>query len=289
MLILARMSGPEISLNDFLLNQASINNERLQMDVRQNWQTELRTERYQQPLRLLRHGYKVYSQNEEDGIIAEILNRIGPVPQTFVEFGVETGLECNTLRLLMAGWHGLWMEGSQNYVAAIQKHLGDKIKSGQLSVAHAFVTTENINQLIASANLSGDIGLISIDIDGNDIWVWEALSVVSPAIVVIEYNASWAPPLNLAQPNDPAVYWQGTNYFGSSLEAQTVMAEKKGYQLVGCNFSGSNAFFVRKDLAAGKFHEPATALEHYEPPRYWMRHLKAGHRPGVGQTVTVSK
>jgi hypothetical protein len=281
------MSTPQISLNDFLLNQAAINNERLQMDVRQNWQTELKSERYQQPLRLLRHGYKVYSQNEEDGIIAEILARIGKVPETFVEFGVETGLECNTLRLLMAGWKGLWMEGSANYVAAIQNNLADKIKSGHLAVAHSFVTTQNINQLIESAGFKGDLGLISIDIDGNDIWVWEALSVVSPAIVVIEYNASWAPPLNLAQPNDPAIYWQGTNYFGSSLEAQTRMGAQKGYQLVGCNFSGSNAFFVRKDLAAGKFHEPATAMEHHEPPRYWMRHLKAGHRPGVGPTVSV--
>lgn len=278
---------PEISLSDFLVNQAAINSEKLQMDVRLNWQTELKEPRYQQPLRLLRHGYKVYSQNEEDGIIAEILKRIGPVPETFVEFGVETGLECNTLRLLMQGWRGLWMEGSAAYVGAIEKNLADKIASSHLKVQHTFVTTANINQLIEEAGFGERLGLISIDIDGNDIWVWEALNV-HPAIVVIEYNASWAPPLNLAQPNDPAVYWQGTNYFGSSLEAQVRMAQKKGYQLVGCNFSGSNAFFVRDDLAKGKFHEPATAEEHYEPPRYWMRHLRAGHRPGVGKTVSIT-
>lgn len=281
------MSG-EVSLNNFLANQAALNNERLQMDVRKFWQDDLQTERYQQPQRLLRHGYKVYSQNEEDGIIAEILSRLGPVPQTFVEFGVETGLECNTLCLLMSGWKGLWLEGSDKYVEAIRRGYAERIAAQQLTVSHSFITTQNINALIEAGGYKGELGLISIDIDGNDIWVWEALSVVSPAIVVIEYNSTWAPPLNIAQPNDPALYWQGTNYFGASLEAMTRMGTKKGYQLVGCNYSGSNAFFVRKDLAAGKFHEPATAREHYEPPRYWMRHLRAGHRPGVGPTVSIA-
>jgi hypothetical protein len=276
-----------MTLNDFLLNQASINSEKLQMDVRREWEHAMQQPRFAATKRLNRHGYKVYSQNEEDGMIAEILARIGPVPETFVEFGVENGLECNTLRLLMAGWKGLWMEGDKNYVAQIGQNLATQIGAGQMQVKHSFVTKDNINQLISEAGFNGPLGLVSIDIDGNDIWVWKALSAVQPAIVVIEYNATWTPPLSIAQPDDPNIFWRGTNYFGASLKALEKAGAEKGYQLVGCNWSGSNAFFVQKDLCGDKFHNPATAEELHEPPRYWLRHLRAGHRAGVGPVVTV--
>jgi len=277
----------ELTLPAFLANQAAVNNEVLQMEARRHWQDALQAPRYQQAKRLTRHGYKVYSQQDEDGLIAEILKRIGDVPKTFIEFGVENGLECNTLRLLLEGWSGLWLEGDANFVAQIKSNLAHYVTPGTLKVGHAFVTTENVNDLFARHGLSGEIGLLSVDIDGNDIWVWEAVSVVKPAIFVCEYNATWAPPLSIAQPADPSIHWRGTNYFGCSLEALTKISAKKGYSLVGCNFSGANAFFVRNDLLGDKFHAPFTAAEHYEPPRYWLRHLKAGHRPSLGPVVQV--
>lgn len=275
-------------LAQFLVTQSTIQGEVLQMQARQHWQEELRQPRYQQEKRLTRFGHKVYAQNDEDGIIAEILRRLGDkVPKTFIEFGVESGVECNTLALLAGGWSGLWLEGSEKYVAMIGQNLASYIKDGKLKAAPAFVTRDNVNQLFTQHGMTGEIGLLSIDVDGNDIWIWKAVTAVKPAIVVIEYNSTWAPPLTIAQVDDPAVYWQGTNYFGASLGALEKIGKEKGYNLVGCNFSGANAFFVRADLCGDKFHAPYTAAEHYEPPRYWLRHIKAGHRPGIGPVVTV--
>jgi hypothetical protein len=276
------------ALLQFLSNQAAINQEVLQMTARQHWQETLATARYQQPKRLLKHGHKVYSQQDEDGIIAEILRRLGDkVPRSFIEFGVENGLECNTLRLLLDGWSGLWLEGEAKYVEQINTHLADYTSAGKLKVGHAFVTTKNVNELFTAHGMTGDIGLLSIDIDGNDIWVWQAVTAVRPAIFISEYNATWAPPLSIAQPSDEKIYWRGTNYFGCSLAALAKVSASKGYKLVGCNFSGANAFFVREDLVGDHFHAPFTAEEHYEPARYWLRFLKAGHRAGVGPVVTV--
>ena len=281
----ARQPDP---LASYLVTQSSINGEVLQMEARRHWEEALRQPRYQQEKRLTRFGHKVYAQNDEDGIIAEILRRLGPgIPQTFIEFGVESGIECNTLALLMAGWKGLWLEGSEKYVAQIGQHLSPFIREGKLKAAQAFVTRDNVNELFSTCGMTGEIGLLSIDVDGNDIWIWKAVSVVNPAIVVIEYNSTWAPPLTIAQVDDPNVYWQGTNYFGASLGALEKIGRDKGYNLVGCNFSGANAFFVRADLCGDKFHAPYTAQEHYEPPRYWLRHIKAGHRAGVGPVVTL--
>jgi hypothetical protein len=95
------------------------------------------------------------------------------------------------------------------------------------------------------------------------------------------------PPLSLVVPYEPNHTWDGSNYFGASLEALVRLGRSKGYQLVGCNFSGTNAFFVRNDLVGDLFLDPPTAEEHYEPPRYYFASLKAGHRPQLGPYVTV--
>lgn len=275
-------------LAQYLVRQATIQGELLEMDARKHWQEELRQPRYQEAKRLTRFGHKVYAQNDEDGIIAEIVKRLGDkIPKTFIEFGVESGVECNTLSLLVQGWQGLWLEGSDKYVTLINQHLAPYISTGKLKAAPGFVTRDNVNQLFTQHGMTGEIGLLSIDVDGNDIWIWKAVEAVKPAIVVIEYNSTWAPPLTCAQVDDPNVYWQGTNYFGASLGALEKVGREKGYNLVGCNFSGANAFFVRADLCGDKFAAPYTAENHYEPPRYWLRHIKAGHRAGVGPVVTL--
>lgn len=275
-------------LTNLLFSNNILQAEFLQMQMRREWQNSLAEPRNQQPGRLLQHGYKVYSQNDEDGIIAEIVNRLGDkCPKTFIEFGVESGIECNTLRLLLDGWKGLWLDGSDRYVAAINQNMASYVQSGALKAALAFITKDNINQIFEQNGFTGEIGLLSIDIDSNDIWVWKAVDVVKPAIVAIEYNATWVPPLSIAQPDDPKVTWTGNNYFGASLKALEKVGKEKGYNLVGCSFAGVNAFFVRADLCGDKFHAPFTAEEHFEPSRYWMRLLRAGHRPGIGPVVTV--
>lgn len=263
---------------------ASLN---LRLNVQRFWQDELAKPRYADPKRMHRFGAKVFSQNEEDGIIAEVFKRVGEGPRTFIEFGVETGLQCNTIKLLLEGWRGLWLEGSGADTAEIRRTLGAYLGNGALTVTEAMVSAENVNELFAKAGFRDEIGVLSIDIDFNDYWVWKAVDVVKPRLVVIEYHATLKPPMSLTVPYQPAKRWDGSNYFGASLEALVKLGRAKGYRVVGCNFSGTNAFFVRDDLCAGHFVEPATAEEHYEPPRYYFSSLNAGHPGGIGPYVTV--
>jgi tetratricopeptide (TPR) repeat protein len=249
-----------------------------QMSLLRTWSEELAAPRNADPKRLLRHGFKVYSQCDEDGIIQEIFKRIETTNRIFVEFGVETGIECNTVKLLLEGWRGLWIDGDGKNVEKISTRFKSLMDSRHLAVRQSFITAENINALISDGGLRGPIDLLSIDIDNNDYWVWKAIDVIEPRVVVIEYNATLRPPLSMVVPYNPEQTWSGSNYFGASLEALVKLGRTKGYRLVGCNFSGTNAFFVREELAKDLFLDPPTAQEHYEPPRYYFSLLKAGHR-----------
>jgi hypothetical protein len=241
-----------------------------------------------QPGRLLSFGRKVFSQNDEDGIIQEIFQRIGTTNKRFIEFGVEDGTECNSRLLLMDGWKGLWIDGSPEHVARMQPREGDAISAMQL-----FITAENIDQALGewsagTPDSPAEIDLLSIDIDGNDFWVWQAITSVRPRVVVIEYNASFPPPVKFVQPYVPEHRWDGTSYSGASLSALAELGEAKGYSLVGCCLTGVNAFFVRHDLLVDSsgndlFHAPYTAAEHYELPRYEQAtYLRYGHPPKSG-------
>ena len=238
--------------------------------------------RYQDDRTLSRYGFKVYSQNDEDCIIQEIYTRIGFGSKTFVEFGVENGLQNNTLKLLLDGWRGLWIEGSKPDVTKIQQTFRDVIEQNRLHVRQAFIDRNNINQLIGET-FQGEIDFLSIDIDGNDVYILEALDVVRPRVIVIEYNGKFPPPMNVAQVYNPAHHWRGKDYGGASLAAITVVAERKGYALVGCNITGVNAFLVRSDLLGDRFCPPFTAERHYEPARYFLAPtFVAGHRADWG-------
>ena len=243
--------------------------------------------RYEDKKRLERHGFKVYSQYDEDGIIQEIFNRIGFGAKTFIEFGVENGLENNTLKLLLEGWSGLWIEGSESYASQINEKFRDVVSEGRLRVKAAFVDRDNINSLIG-AYFTGEVDLLSIDIDGNDIYILEAIEAVSPRVIIIEYNGKFPPPINVAQRYNPAHRWTGTDYSGSSLEAITKVARRKGYSLVGCGIAGVNAFFVRSDLLGDKFQAPFTSENYYQPARYFLwQTFYSGHAPDWGPYETV--
>jgi hypothetical protein len=195
--------------------------------------------------------FSVYSQWGEDGIIDWLVSQIPEIPNTFVEFGVENYRESNTRLLLMLhNWRGLIMDGSENNIRDIcsqriyWKH--------ELTAKHAFINAENINTLIKEEGMSDDIGLLSIDIDGNDYWIWKAIHVVNPAIVIIEYNAVFGDIHMLTVPYCPEFRRQEAHYsnlyFGASLPALIELGNSKGYQFVGTNSAGSNAFFIRKEL-----------------------------------------
>jgi hypothetical protein len=259
----------------------------LQLQVLRAWEEEIAKPRHADPKRLLRYGFKTYSQNDEDGIIQEIFRRTGAVTRTFVEFGVERGVECNSAKLLVEGWRGLWIEAQPDNVEAMRGRFAPFLQSGKLTLKQSLVSAENIDALLADAGMEGEIDLLAIDIDYNDYWVWKAVTAVRPRAVVIEYNASLRPPLSLTVPYDPQGRWDGSNFYGASLEALVRLGGQKGYRIVGCSIAGVNAFFVRDDLCGNKFLEPATAAEHYEPPRHFFHLLPAGHQGRPGPFVPV--
>ncbi|HZC55846.1 MAG TPA: hypothetical protein VE396_07340 [Xanthobacteraceae bacterium] len=258
-----------------------------QLELQRYWDNELEKTRNADPKRLLRYGFKVYSQCDEDGIIQEIFRRVGVTDRSFVEFGVEIGVECNTVKLLVEGWHGLWIEASPQHAARIRSNFAALLGDSKLNLVEAFVFAENINALLERGGASGEIDLLSIDIDNNDYWVWKAITRINPRVVVVEYNATLRPPMSLVVPYQPERAWDGTNYFGASLEAFVRLGRSKGYRLVGCRVSGVNAFFVRDDIAGHHFFDPATAEELSEPPRYFFGMMRAGHPPMLGPYVSV--
>src|SRR5580704_188937 len=109
----------------------------VQMQLLRYWDDELAKPRNADPKRLLRYGFKVYSQCDEDGIIQEIFRRIGNGNRVFVEFGVETGIECNSVKLLIEGWRGLWLDGSEANVAQIRSRYDAYCRNGRLNAIHA--------------------------------------------------------------------------------------------------------------------------------------------------------
>jgi len=196
---------------------------------------------------------RAFSQNGEDGVLAEILGRIGAPQRYFVEFGVEAGREGNCVFLAdVAGWRGLFVEGD----AQLFGELARKYETAaDVTTLHALVTAENVEELFRQAAVPEEPDVLSIDVDGADYWIWEAIGAYRPRVVVIEYNSLLDPRCKLVQPRDhPA--WDGTDYFGASLGAIRGLGERKGYRLVHTELSGVNVFLVRSDLAAGRFPAP---------------------------------
>lgn len=198
--------------------------------------------------------FTVYSQHGEDGILQYLARSIELPNRTFVEFGVGNYRQANTRFLAVNdGWSGLVMDSDPDNIRQIR---ADPIFwSINVRAAHAFVTRENIDDLLRSNGMVGEIGLLSIDIDGNDYWVFEAVTAVQPAIVVVEYNSRFGPDRAVSIPYDPAFDRRKAHpsgvYAGASLRALANLARRKGYAFVGCNSLGVNAFFVRSDLLAG--------------------------------------
>jgi len=194
--------------------------------------------------------FQVFSQFGDDGILQYLINQTQPEVETFIEFGVQDYSEANTRFLLLNNnWRGLIMDGAAQSMNALR---ADELYwRHDLTAVGAFITRENVNQLFLDNGFSGEIGLLSIDIDGNDYWVWEAIQMVSPVLVVIEYNSVFGAEHAITIPYDSVFYRTEVHYsnlyWGASLKALCILAEKKGYAFVGCNSNGNNAHFVRKD------------------------------------------
>lgn len=180
----------------------------------------------------------------------EILWRIGIERGTFVEFGVESGREGNCVLLAEARrWPGLFIEAAPEHFHRLRRRY-DAFPG--VRTIEACVTPGNINALIAGAGLAGQVDVLSIDIDGNDYWVWKAIDVITPAVVCIEYNAHIPVGEVAVQQFDSSLTWDGSRYYGASISALEELAATKGYRLVYTDLAGVNAFFVQQDLA-GRF------------------------------------
>jgi len=196
--------------------------------------------------------FSVSSQWGEDGIIQWLVDKIPNIPNSFIEFGVENYKESNTRFLLeRRNWSGFVMDGSKSNVSNIRSQ--SIYWRHNLHAHQAFITCENINDLILNAGFNDEIGILSIDIDGNDYWVWDAITVVNPVLVVCEYNAVLGDLLPLTIPYSADFIRSKAHYsnlyFGASIQALILLAKRKGYTFIGTTSTGANAFFIKETYA----------------------------------------
>ena len=225
---------------------------------------------------LIPHGFKIFSQSDEDGILNEIFKRIGTTNKKFLEFGVNS-TNNNTTSLLLNAWTGVWLEASNSKVKKIKKKYEAFLKNKKLKIYKKKITAENINSVIKSVHLKGRIDLLSIDIDGNELYLLNKLSQIKPRVIIVEYNSKFPPPIKKTIKYSPSFIWKYDDYSGSSLQSLTDNLNKKKYVLVGCNISGMNAFFIKKELIKNKFPKDTSAKFHFQEFRVGLVNLRTSH------------
>ena len=215
----------------------------------------------------------LFSQNGEDGIIRYIFSQIGFDSRYFVEFGFGAH-QCNSLRLILhENFKGLMMDGSEEQCRIF--NLTCKAKGiSDVHAANAFIDRDNLEHLIRSNNVPAEIDFLSIDVDGNDYWFWKCLQCINPRVICIEYNSgigskySWTIPYNKEFERFSA---HPSGFFaGASIKALESLGEKKGYRLVGCDTTGTNAFFLRNDLGNNQI-PTLSDSEAFQPHQNWMQ------------------
>lgn len=194
--------------------------------------------------------FQVFSQYGDDGIIQFLISRLKVPDRTFIEFGVENYKECNTRFLLMNNyWRGLVIDSDEKNIESIKQE-GISWRYS-LTAVKQFVTRDNINRIFAENSFSGELELLSIDVDGNDYWIWEAIKTLTPHIVIVEYNSMFGIKYPITIPYQEKFHRTAANrsnlYYGTSLKALHLLALQKGYSFIGCNSAGNNAYFIRRD------------------------------------------
>jgi hypothetical protein len=208
-------------------------------------------QREQRSKNLQDYEFKVFSQWGEDGIIQHLTKTLEIKNKTFIEFGVEAFFEANCRFLMMKdNWSGFVIDGSSKNIERLRTSYF--YWRYDINAIDAFITKENVNELLLRSAFDEDVGILSIDIDGNDYHVLEAISTFRPRILICEYNAVFGGARKISIPYDPAFDRRDKHfsnlYWGASLSALTHLAGQKGYSLVGTNSACCNAFYVRNDL-----------------------------------------
>ena len=205
--------------------------------------------------------FRCFSQNGEDGILLYLLSLLGTTNKRSVEMCAGNGIECNTANLIVNhGWTGLLVDGNPDNVARGQKFYTESrdtfIKPPRF--VHAWITADNVNDIIRDNDFAGDLDLFSLDIDGNDYWIWKALDCINPRVVVLEYHAAWGPDRAVTVPyrEDFQLDLNTHPYYcGASLPAFVKLGRQKGYRLIGSQRYGFNAFFLREGVGDDLFPE----------------------------------
>lgn len=198
-------------------------------------------------------GFRVFSQTDEDGILLYLFSLIGFTNKKCVDIAFASPYGSNTANLICNhGFSGVLICGNRD-----EKDLSDDffnrhpdVKLFPPTIVQAWVTAENVNKLLRDQGLAGDVDVLSLDIDGIDYWLWQKLDVISPRVVVVEFQSMWPADKSVTVPYDPAFQRLRIHpdYFGASLLAFVNLAQKKGYRLVACNKHGFNAFFIKNEL-----------------------------------------
>jgi hypothetical protein len=201
------------------------------------------------------YEFKVFSQFGDDGIIQFLINRVQPDHKTFIEFGVSNYDESNTKFLLLNNnWKGLIFDGDKGNIQYIKQQ--EYFWRHYLIAEAYFVTRENINSIIRSNGFVGRVGLLHVDLDGNDYWIWKVIECVSPDILILEYNSvfgkdnAWTIPYKSDFNRTDAHY--SNLYWGASLKALSLLSAQKGFSFVGCNNAGNNAYYIRNEIIEQK-------------------------------------
>lgn len=197
-------------------------------------------------------GFRCHSQFEEDGILLYIFGLIGTTNRTCVEICAGDGIECNTANLILHhGWWGYMFDGDESNVARGVDYFHNAKDTSLYppKFNHAWITAENVNDVIEKAGASGAIDLLSLDIDGMDYWVWKAIDRIRPRVVVCETHNIIGPHEALTIPYDAKFKLTTPDYHSASLAAMTRLAKQKGYRLVGTHRYGFNAFFILDGIA----------------------------------------
>lgn len=196
------------------------------------------------PERLTARRCRLASQNEEDGVTLELFRRIGAESRRFVELGCGVSGGNSAVLALELGWTGLMVDADAGRMARVRRRFPG------VAVEAAWITAESVNPLIERHGLAGEIDLLSIDVDGNDYWVWQAITACSPRVVIVEYNSIFGPDRAVTIPYDPQFDRRKHRfiYYGASLAALACLAKRKGYRLVA-TASGVDAYFLRHDVA----------------------------------------
>ena len=224
------------------------------------------------PLDLSHLAQSLYAQGTEEDILQRLLQRLKPTNRYCVDIGASDGLRNSNTALLLQeqGWQGMLVEGSTYRFGRLKEHYGDV---SQARLVGEKVQPDTVDKLFSDANVPERFDLLSLDIDGNDYWVWRGMQAFRPRIVVIEYNPYYAPPERWVMRYNPDHEWDGSTYYGASLESLYRLGQSKGYELVCCDDMGNNAFFVERELFPLLGLEPGTPAQLFRPAMYKLRYV----------------